>query len=140
MTNLKDQIEENITKERERAEELRRNEYEGAEAARTRFDEIRPKLDELSHSTDKYDLKVGYGKSPYSQVIAVVELNDMDGAWVAAWHVGAMVGDRLHDWVVSYDPRLVGSQHEWFANTDDLFKYLTTCIAERIVEMEADEG
>ena len=140
MTNLKDQIEENIRKERERSEKLRQNEHKHAEEGTKRFDEIRPKLDELSHTTDKYSLKVDYRKSPYSQVNAVVELNDMDGAWVAAWHVGTTVGDPIHDWEVSYNPRGVGTQHEWFANSDDLFKYLTASIAERIVEMEADEG
>ena len=140
MTNLKDQIEENIMKERERSEKLRQNEYEDADEGRKRFDDIRPKLDELSHTTDKYNLKVGYAKGPYSEVIAVVELNDIDGTWVAAWHVGTTAGDPIHDWEVAYNPRGVGSQHEWFANSDNLFKYLTASIAERIVEMEADEG
>jgi len=140
MTNLKDQIEENIRKERERSEKLRQNEYEDADEARKLFDDIRPKLDELSHATDKYSLKVGYAKGPYSEVIAVVELNDADGTWVAAWHVGTTVGDPIHDWEVTYNPRGVETQHEWFANSDDLFKYLTASIAERIVEMEADEG
>ena len=139
MTNLKDQIEENIRKERERSEKLRQNEYEDADEARKLFDDIRPKLDELSHATDKYSLKVGYAKGPYSEVIAVVELNDADGTWVAAWHVGTTVGDPIHDWEVTYNPRGVETQHEWFANSDDLFKYLTASIAERIVEMEADE-
>jgi len=140
MTNLKDQIEENIRKERERSEKLRQNEYEDADDARKQFDDIRPKLDELSHTTDKYSLKVGYRKGPYSEVIAVVELNDIDGTWVAAWHVGTTVSDPIHDWEVAYNPRGVGIQHEWFANSDDLFKYLPASIAERIVEMEADEG
>ncbi len=140
MTNLKDQIEENIRKERERSEKLRQNEYEDADDARKQFDDIRPKLDELSHTTDQYSLKVGYRKGSYSEVIAVVELNDIDGTWVAAWHVGTTVSDPIHDWEVAYNPRGVGIQHEWFANSDDLFKYLPASIAERIVEMEADEG
>jgi hypothetical protein len=140
MTNLKDQIEENIRKERERSEKIRRNEYEDADKARKLFDDIRPKLDELSHTTDQYSLKVGYAKGPYAEVIAVVELNDTDGTWVAAWHIGTTVGDPIHDWEVAYNPRGVETQHEWFANSDDLFKYLTASIAERIVEMEADEG
>jgi len=140
MTNLKDQIEENIRKERERAEKPRQNECEDADEARKRFDDIRPQLDELAHATDKYNLQVRYAKGPYSDVIAVVELNDIDGAWVAAWHVGTTAGDPIHDWEVAYNPRGVGLQHEWFADSDDIFKYLTASIAERIVEMEADEG
>jgi len=139
MTNLKDQIEENIRKERERSEKLRQKEYENADEARQRFDDIRPKLDELSHTTDKYSLKVGYAKGPYSAIIAVVELYDIDETWVASWHVSTTVSDSVHDWQVAYDPRGVGTQHEWFANSDDLFEYLTTSVAERVVEMEAEE-
>ncbi|MDH3337166.1 MAG: hypothetical protein OER22_02190 [Gammaproteobacteria bacterium] len=140
MSNLKDQIEENIRKERERSEKLRQNENKDAGKVAKRFDDIRPKLDELSHTTDKYSLKVDYAKGPYSQVIAVVELNDIAGTWVAAWQVSTTVSDHIHDWEVAYNPRGIGIQHEWFANSDDLLKYLTASIAERIVEMQSDEG
>ena len=139
MTNLKDQIEEKIRKERERAEKPGQNKHEVADEASKRWDNIRPRLDELSHKTDKYNLKVSYTKGPYSAVIAVVELDDIDGTWVAAWQVGMTVGGSVHDWEVTYNPHGVETQHEWFRDSDDLFKYLTASIAERIVEMEADE-
>jgi predicted nuclease with TOPRIM domain len=139
MTNLKDQIEENIKKERERLEKLRQKENEDTDQARKRFDDIRPKLDELSHTMDKYSLKVGYAKGPYAEVIAVVELYDIDETWVAAWHVGTTASDPVHDWEVVYNPHGVETQHEWFANSDDLLEYLMGSIAERIVEMEAEE-
>ena len=140
MSNFKDQIEENIRKERERSEKPRQNKNEDAGEAGDRFNEIRPNLDELSHSTDKYDLKVDYRKSPYDKLVAVVELNHVDGAWVAAWHISAPGADPVHQWEVAYNPRGVDTRHEWFVNSDELFKYLTTCIAERIVEMEKDEA
>lgn len=140
MTNLKDKIEEEIRKEREQSEKPGQNKQKDADEARRRLDGIRPRLDELSHTTDKYSLTVDYAKGPYSAVIAVVELDDIDGTWVAAWHVGTTVGGSVHDWEVTYNPYGVETQHEWFRNSDDLFKYLTASIAERIVEMEADEG
>ena len=140
MTSLKDQIEEKIRKERERSEKPGQNKPGGADEAGTRLDGIRPRLDELSHTADNYSLEVGYAKGPYAAVIAVVELDDGDGTWVAAWQIGATVGGSVYEWEVTYNPRGVETQHEWFRNADDLFKYLTASIAERIVEMEADEG
>ena len=140
MTNLKDQIAANIRKGRERSETPRQGRYKDADEARSRLDDIRPRLDELSHTADTYSLTVGYAKGPYSAVIAVVELNGIDGTWVAAWQVGATVGGSGQDWEVTYNPRGVETQHEWFANSDDLFEYLTASIAERIVAMEADES
>lgn len=136
MTNLKNQIEENIRKERERSEKSRQNDDRDTDEAVSRFDDIRPRLDELSHTTDKYSLKVDYAKGPYSAVIAVVELSEIDGTWVAAWQVGTTVSDPVHDWEVAYNPRGIDIQREWFANSDDLFSYLTASIAERVVEME----
>ncbi|MDH3432027.1 MAG: hypothetical protein OEQ14_18650, partial [Gammaproteobacteria bacterium] len=118
----------------------RQHGQERADRAGKRFDDIRPELDELSHTTDRYSLTVRYEKGPYSAVIAVLELNEIDGTWVAAWQVGTTVGDAVHDWEVAYNPRGVDVQREWFTNSDDLFRYLTTSIAERIVEMEADDG
>ena len=140
MPNLKQQIEENIRKKRERSEKLRRIEYEDADEARQRFEDIRPKLDELSHTTDNYSLEVGYAKGPYSATIAILELYDIDGTWVASWKVSTTVSDPVCDWQVAYDPRGVATQNKWFASSDDLFGYLTTSIAERVVEMEAEEG
>ena len=139
MTNLKDQIEEKIRNEREQSKKPARNEHKDADEASKQLDGIRPRLDELSHTTDKYSLQVGYTKGPYSAVIAVVELDDIDGTWVAAWHVGTTVGGSEHDWEVTYNPHGVETQHEWFTNSDDLFDFLTASIADRIVEMEAPE-
>ena len=139
MTNLKDRIEENIRKERERSEKRQQDDYEHTDEARKRFDDMRPKLDELSHTTDKYSLQVDYVKGPYAEVICVVELSEIDGTWVAAWQVGTTVGDPTHDWEIAYNPHGVGIQREWFTSSDDLLEYLAASIAGRIVEMEADE-
>lgn len=139
MTNLKDQIQEKIRKERERSEKPGQTKHKNADEARKRLDEIRPRLEELSHTTDKYSLKVSYVKGPYSADIAVVELDNVDGVWVATWNVAATVSGSVPDWEVTYNPHGVETQHEWFRNSDDLLKYLTASVAERIVEMEADE-
>ncbi len=93
----------------------------------------------MAHETDNYRLKVGYEKGPYSELIAVVELDDSDGTWVAAWQIAATVGGSVNDWEVTYNPHGVQTRHEWFADSEDLFKYLTASIAERVIEMEADE-
>ena len=140
MTNLKDQIQENIRKERERTERPGKTRNGDADKASDRLDEIRPRLDELSHATDKYRLDVGYAKGPYSADIAVMELVNIDGIWVAMWQVAATVGGSVPDWEVTYNPHGVETQHKWFRNSDDLFEYLTTSIAERVVQMEADES
>ena len=139
MSNLKDQIQEKIRKERERSGKPGQTNHKDADEARKRLDEIRPRLDELSHTTDKYSLKVGYAIGPYSADIAVVELENTEGIWVATWQVATTVSGSISDWEVTYNPHGVETQHEWFRNSDDLFKYLTASIAERIVEMEADE-
>ena len=125
MANLKDQIEQEIIKKRERSDA-------------NRLDEIRPRLDELPHSTDKYSLKVDYAVGPYSADIAIVELYDARETWVASWQVATTVGGSAEDWEVTYNPRGVDTQHKWFRNADGLFDYLTASIAERVVEMEAD--
>ena len=140
MTNLKDQIQQEIRKGRERSEEPARTKVKYADKDRNRLDEIRPGLDDLSHTTDKYNLIVDYAKGPYSADIAVIELYDLDAVWVANWQVAATVGGSVEDWEVTYNPYGVDTQHKWFRNSDDLFKYLTASIAERVVEMEADEG
>ena len=139
MTNLKDEIQEKIRKEREQSETSGQTGYKDADEASKQLDEIRPRLDELSHTTENYSLKVGYAKGPYSADIAVVELDKIDGVWVATWQVATTVGGTAPDWEVTYNPHGVETHHEWFRNSDDLFKYLTASIAERIVEMEADE-
>jgi len=139
MTNLKDQIQQEISQERERSEKPGQTKRKDADEARNRLDEIRPRLDELPHTTDKYSLKVHYAKGPYSADIAVVELYDLDQVWVAMWQVATTVGGSVEDWEVTYNPHGVETQHEWFRDSDELFKYLTASIAERVVEMEADE-
>jgi hypothetical protein len=139
MTNLKDQIQQEISKERERSEKPGQTKRNDADEARNRMDDIRPRLDELPHTTDKYSLKVRYAKGPYAADIAVVELYDLDRVWVAMWQVATTVGGSVEDWEVTYNPHGVETQHEWFRDSDDLFKYLTASIAERVVEMEADE-
>ena len=140
MSNLKDQIQEKIQAERERPERPVRNQHKDVDDAGKRLDGIRPRLDELSHSTDKYNLKIRYAKGPYSAAIAIVELEKIDGTWVAAWHVSTTVADSVHDWEITYNPRGVETQHEWFKTSDDLFSFLTASIAERIVDMEADQA
>ena len=80
MTNLKDQIAEQIRKERGGPEKA---EQKVAETAETRLDQSRPALDEMPHSTDNYRLNLDYAKGPYAETIAVIELEETDGTWVA---------------------------------------------------------
>lgn len=138
MSNLKDRILERIREERERSK-VGQDKRKDRDTARNRLDQIRPRLDELSHATDNYILKVGYVKGPYSADIAVIELDDIDGVWVATWQIAATVGGSVPDWEVTYNPHGVETQHEWFRNSDDLLEYLSASVAERVVEMEADE-
>ena len=140
MTSFKDQIQRQIRKELEQSEKPAQTRRKQADKARNRLDEIRPGLDDLSHTTDKYNLIVDYAKGPYSDDIAVIELYDRDAVWVANWQVAATVGGSVEDWEVTYNPHGVETQHKWFRNSDNLFDYLTASIAERVVEMEADEG
>lgn len=139
MTNLKDQIQEKIKEERERSKKPEQTDHRESDEARRRLNAIRSRLDELSHSTDKYSLKVSYVQGPYSTNIAVVELDNVDGIWVAMWHVAPTVGGLDPDWEVTYNPHGVETQRQWLRNSDDLFQYLSASIAQRIVEMEADE-
>ena len=139
MPNLKDQIQARIKKEREQPERPRESKPDIADEARQRLEGIRPRLDELSHATDKYSLNVGYAKGPYAADVAVVELEDTDGSWVARWQVASTVGGLAPDWEVTYNPHGVETMHEWFRNADDLFDYLTASIAERIVEKDLDQ-
>lgn len=139
MTDIKDQIQKEISKQRERSEMRGQNERKGLDEARSRLDAIRPRLDDLSHTTDRYSLKVGYATGPYSADIAVVELYDSNGVWVALWQVATTVGGSAANWEVTYNPHGVETQHQWFRNPDDLFGYLTASIAERVVDMETDD-
>ncbi len=139
MTNLKEQIQQQIQKGREKSEVPGQTERRSAGDASDRLDEIRPRLDELAHTTDKYDLKVEYAKGPYAADIAVIELYDLDDVWAAMWQVAATVGGSKNEWETTYNPHGVETQRQWFRDADRLFEYLTASIAERVVEMEADE-
>ena len=138
MSNLKDQIEERLKKERDRSGKPEPEEREYPRETGPRLDDIRPQLDELAHKADSYSLSVGYEKGPYEKLIAVVELDDSGGTWVAAWQIATTVGGSVNDWEVTYNPNGVDTRREWFANSEDLFAYLTASIADRIVELETD--
>ena len=138
MTNLKDQIQQEIRKEREKSEKPGQSDRRGADEAGNRLDDIRPRLDELSHTTDKYSLKVEYAVGPYSTDISIVELYDLKGVWIARWEIAPTVSGSAAEWEVTYNPHGVQTQHEWFRDADGLFRYLTASVAERVVEMEAD--
>ena len=85
-------------------------------------------------------MKVAYEKGPYEADIAVIELYDSNDVWVAVWQVAETVGGSAKKWEVSYSPDGIDTGHEWFRNADELFSYLATSIAERVVEMEANQG
>ena len=133
MTNLKDQIAERIRKDRDQSE---KPEQKAVDTAGSRLDEIRPGLDELSYATDNYSLSVEYAKGPYAEMIAVVELDDTEGTWVASWQIAPTISGSGYEWEVTYNPYGVDTQRERFVNSDGLFKYLTASIAERIIKME----
>ena len=139
MANLKDQIQQEIRKKRERSERPGQTLRKDADGDRNRLDEIRPGLNELAHTADKYSLKVGYAVGPYAADIAIIELYDSEDIWVASWQVATTVGGSVAKWEVTYNPHGVETQHEWCRDSDALFSYLTASIAERIIEMEADE-
>ena len=139
MTNFKDQIQQEIKRERESSEKSGQTKRKGASEARVRLHEIRPRIDELPHTTDKYSLKTEYAVGPYSSEIAIVELYDVNDVWVARWEIAPTVGGSAADWEVTCKPHGAESYHEWFRSTDDLFKYLTASVAKRVVEIEADE-
>lgn len=139
MANLKDQIQEEIRKRRDGSETRGQTKRRDADGDRQRLDEIRPRLDELSHAGDKYSLRVGYAVGPYSAEIAIVELYDPKEVWVASWQIATTVGGSVENWEVTYNPHGVETHHKWFRDSDGLFMYLTASIAERIVELEADE-
>lgn len=139
MANLKDQIQQEIKKKRESSEKPGQTKGKGTSEARIQLDEIRPRIDELPHTTDKYSLKTEYAVGPYSSEIAIVELYDLNDVWVARWEIAPTVGRSAPDWEVTYKPHGAETYHEWFRSTDDLFKYLTASVAERVVEMQADE-
>lgn len=139
MANLKDQIQKEIMRERESSQKPGRTKRNSADEARTRLNEIRPRIDELPHTTDKYSLKAEYAVGPYSSEIAIIELYDLNKVWVARWEIAPTVGGSVADWEVTCKPNGAETYHKWFQGTDDLFKYLTASVAERVVEMEEDE-
>ncbi len=139
MVNLKDQIQQEIKRERESSEKSGQTKREGASESGARLDEIRPRIDELPHTTDKYSLKTEYTVGPYSSEIAVVELYDSDGVWAARWEIAPTVGGSAEAWEITCKPYGAEAYRKWFRSADDLFKYLTSSVAERVVEMEADE-
>ena len=138
MANLKDQIQQEIRKERDSSESPGQTGRSGASEAIVRLDEIRPGLDELPHTTDSYSLKVEYAVGPYSGDIAIVELDDSNGVWAARWEIAPAAGGLESDWEVSCKPHGAETYRKWFRNADDLFKYLTGAVAERVVEMETE--
>ena len=138
MGNLKDQIQQEINRKRERSEMPGQAKRKIASGDRTGLDDIRPRLSELAHTADKYSLKVGYAVGPYAADIAIIELYDAKDTWVASWQVATTVGGSVEKWEVTYNPRGVETQHEWFRDSDGLFNYLTASITERVVQMEAD--
>ena len=138
MANLKDQIQQEIRKERESSDKPAQTRRRAADEAGTRLDGIRPRLDELPHSTDKYSLKVEYAVGPYGSDIAIIELYDANDVWVARWEIAPAVGGSAEDWEVTCKPNGADTFHEWFRSSDALLEYLTASIAERIIEMEAD--
>ena len=139
MANLKDQIQQEIKRERESSEKPGQARRTGASEARIRLDEIRPRIDELPHTTDRYSLKTEYAIGPYSSEIAIVELYDLNDVWVARWEIAPTVGGSTTDWEVTCKLHGAETYREWFRSIDDLFKYLTASVAERVVEMDADE-
>lgn len=139
MANLKDQIQQEIKRKRERSEMSGQTTRKDADGNKNRLDKIRPGLDELAHAADRYSLKVDYAVGPYAADIAIVELYDSKDTWVASWQVATTVGGSVANWEVTYNPHGVETQHEWFRDSEGLFSYLTASIAERIIEMEADE-
>ena len=139
MANLKDQIQQEIERERESAKRPGQTRRKGSGEEGNRLDEIRPRIDELPHTTDKYSLKTEYAVGPYSSEIAIVELYDLNDVWIARWEIAPTVGGSVADWEVTCKPHGAETFHEWFRSADDLFKYLTASVAERVVEMDEDE-
>jgi hypothetical protein len=139
MANLKDQIQREISKERQSSEEPGQPGRRGAVEPSARLDAIRPRLDELPHATDKYRLKAEYAVGPYSSDIAIVELYGLNDVWVARWEIAPTVGGSAAEWEITCKPDGAQTYHKWFRSADELFDYLASSIAERVIEMETDE-
>lgn len=139
MANLKDRLQQEIRRKRERSEMPGQTNRKNTDGDGNQLDEIRPRLSELAHTADKYSLKVDYAVGPYAADIAIIELYDSRDTWVASWQVATTVGGSVENWEVTYNPHGVETQHEWFRDSDDLFDYLAASIAERVIKMEADE-
>lgn len=138
MANLKDQIQQEISKGRDSSEMPGQTRHSGASEASIRLNEIRPALDELPHTTDNYSLKVEYAVGPYSGDIAIVELYDLNGTWAARWEIAPAAGGLESDWEVTCKPHGAETYRKWFRNADDLFEYLASTVAERVVELESE--
>ena len=138
MANLKDQIQQEIREKRERTRSGQADNRSGG-GNNNELEQIRPRLDELAHADDKYSIRVDYAVGPYSADIGIIELYDAKEAWVASWQIASTVGGSVEKWEITYNPHGVDTQHKWFRDTDGLFSFLTTSIAERIVEMESGE-
>ena len=139
MANLKDQIQQEIQKEREVSDKHGQSRRKSTNEANTRLDAIRSGLDELPHTTDKYSLRTEYAVGPYASEIAIVELYDLNNVWVARWEIAPTVGGSEAEWELTGKPNGADTYHEWFRNADGLFSFLTASVAERIVEMEANK-
>ena len=139
MASLKDKIQQEIRKEREGLDEPGPTSRTGANEPATGLDVIRPQLDELPHASENYSLKVEYAIGPYSSEIAIIELYDANDIWVARWEVAPTVGGSEAEWELTGKPDGSATYHEWFRNTDELFEYLTASVAERIIQMVADD-
>jgi hypothetical protein len=139
MASLKDQIQQEISREREGPEKPALTGQAGGKEPDARLDVIRPQHDELPHATEDYRLKVEYAVGPYASDIAIIELYDSNNTWVARWEIAPTVGGSEAEWEVTGKPDGSTTYHEWFRNADELFKYLTTSVAERIIRMGADD-
>ncbi len=137
MASLKDQIQQEIQKEREGSGKTGQANRRAEGEASSRLDEIRPGIDDLPHSTDKYSLRTEYAVGPYASEIAIIELYGSDDVWVARWEIAPTVGGSEAAWELTGKPNGADTYHEWFRDADGLFKFLTASVAERIVEMEA---
>ena len=138
MTNLKDQIQQELREKRERSRSGQGDEQPRG-GGDNELDRIRPRLDELVHAEDKYSIRVDYAVGPYASDIAIVELYDRKEAWVASWQIAPTVGGSVEKWEITYNPYGVDTRHKWFRDADGLFSFLATSIAERIVEMESGD-
>lgn len=139
MASLKDQIQQELRKEREDLEKPAPAQQAERNDPDARLDMIRPQLDELPHETDQYSLRVQYAVGPYGSDIAIIELYGSNDTWVARWEIAPTVGGSEAQWEVTGKPGGPATYHEWFRTADELFKYLAAAVSERIIQMNADD-